>query len=190
MTTKEIHECSSEPKLVQLFSHIEIAHAKKIIKCTWGLKMKNKSSVQETESSHPLALSDFFLNQCYVKGMGLISGVRSRRARFSIYFNKPLPKICLFFDIVGPNESFCTEKIVAELNTFDTEDEEKETQKQLDNQSYDQVQWLVMRAAMQKKATEKNLKIPFFYKTFPDHILITYVPLFTGSIHKSCWNLI
>jgi len=122
----------------------------------------------------PTASSEFFFNRCYVKGMGLISGVRSRRARFSIYYYEPLPKISLIFEIVGPNESFCSEKVVAELNDFDAEE------KQLDNQSQDHVQSLIIRAAMQRKATDRNLKIPFFFKIFPDHILITYIPLFTG----------
>jgi len=183
ITVKEIHESSNEANLVHLLSLIKIAYTKKLIKSTgvsWFKLKPTHSSAEDVKALYPASSLEFFFNRCFVKGMGLISAVRNRRARFSIYYHETLPKISFIFEIVGPNESFCSQKVVAEFSGLDTDDEEKENVKQLVNKSYDQVQSLIMRAAMQKKATDKNLKIPFFYKIFADHILITYIPLFTG----------
>lgn len=124
--------------------------------------------------------------------MGLISGVRSRRSRFSLFYYDPLPKISIIFEIVGPRGSFCSEKVVAEFEAgtsgdydyqeaYDEDYEELQREKQLESKSEEYVQALITRAAMQKKATGNNLKIPFFYKILADHILITYIPLFTGE---------
>lgn len=196
ITVKEIYECSSEAKFVHLLSQIKIAYAKKLIKSTGSpwLKLDKllpnaASTMAKFQNKRKLFSSpttDFFFNRCSIKGMGLISGVRSRRARFSIFFYDPLPVINLIFEIVGPNGSFSSEKVVAEFNQIIESDDDDDysnerSAKQLEIKSYDQMQALIIRAAMQQHATDKNLKIPFFYKLFTDHILITYVPLFTGD---------
>lgn len=184
--------------MVHFLSQIKISYAKRIIKSTGAnwLKLNGQLAAGSANGVQLLPtfapFSEFYFNRCFVKGMGLISGVRSRRSRFSLFYYEPLPKISLIFEIVGPRGSFCSEKVVAEFEAgnsgnfeyqeeYDEDYEELQREKQLESRSEEYVQALITRAAMQKKATGTNLKIPFFYKILADHILITYIPLFTGK---------
>lgn len=140
------------------------------------LQVRRAESRMNNRSLEPRPLSSYtsarlFLNRCFIKGMGLILGVQCRRARFSIHYDpgeQLEPNVNLVIEIVGPNRSFCTENV-----TFD-----EETLKDRESERF--MQNLILRATIRKKSTEVNLKIPFFVEKFVDHLLITYIPFFTG----------
>ena len=106
---------------------------------------------------------------CFAKGMGLILGVRTRKARFNI-FCKPTPKLNLVIEISGPNKTMCSEKI----SVFNP-------RKRV---SADVVTTSVIADYLNRnKFSEDFLKIPLFYEVFPNRIVVTYIPLMKG-IHK------
>lgn len=108
-------------------------------------------------------------NACFAKGMGLILGVRTRRARFNI-FCKPSPKLNLMIEISGPNYTKCSERITAH-------NPKKRMSTDLVTPS------LIAGYLSRKKTTENIQKIPFFYEVMPNRIVVTYIPLEKG-IHK------
>lgn len=179
ITEKEIYECLSESKLVHLLSQIRIFHTKRVIKNTGTslLKMsKQRFSAKTKAIVQYFSNADDFFKKCHIMGMGVVTGVRCRRARFSIYFPTPPTHSSLVIEIVGPNESFSSEKVVIQSNTNSNEDQKNQLK------SFDQIaQNLLMRAAMKTKNYDKNLKIPFFHECLEDHLMVTYVPLFSGE---------
>lgn len=122
------------------------------------------------ENSHQIFESIFGDEKaCFAKGMGLILGVRRRRARFNI-FCKPTDKLNLMIEISGPNNSMCSEKITVH--------------NQKNRISTDIVTSSIIADALNRRLSiEENLKIPFFYEIFPNKIAVTYIPLLKG-IHK------
>lgn len=180
ITETEILECKNEAKLVHLLSQIRVFYAKKVIQNTGSslLKMgKSIASKSTKQINHYFSSMDDHFSKCHIKGMGTVSGVKGRRVRFSIYYLEKLPKCSLIFEIVGPNESFSSEKVMLRNGDEPLNDNKSH----LASMNYDQIaQNLLMRAATKTQSNEKNLKIPFFYEFSTDHLMITYVPLFAG----------
>jgi hypothetical protein len=73
--------------------------------------IKVKDSPENSHKTFELIFVDE--KDCFAKGMGLILGFRTRRARFNL-FCKPTDKLNLMIKISGPNNSMCSEKITVQ----------------------------------------------------------------------------
>ncbi|XP_054164819.1 uncharacterized protein LOC128962470 [Oppia nitens] len=165
--SQEIHDCEEEAKFVYLLSRVKFESMKILMK-----SLIRRSIIDQKDSfgnNHKM-FESLFSDQkaCFAKGMGLILGVRTRKARFNI-FCKPTPKLNLIIEIMGPNNSMCSERI-AIFNP----------KKRF---SADVVTTSLIEHFIHKNKSENTLKIPLFYEVFSNKIVVTYIPLMKG-IHK------
>ncbi|CAG2117009.1 unnamed protein product [Medioppia subpectinata] len=152
----EIHDCKEEAKFVYFLSRVKFESMKLMMR-----SLLKRSIIQRKDSSGAshLMFESLFGDEkvCFAKGMGLILGVRTRKARFNI-FCKPTPKLNLVIEIMGPNNTI---KFSSDIITTS----------------------LIEDFLHRKKSSEDILKIPFFYEVLSNKIVITYIPLMKG-IHK------
>ncbi|CAG2162110.1 unnamed protein product [Oppiella nova] len=164
----EIHDCKEEAKFVYFLSRVKFESMKLLMK-----SLLKRSIIQKRDSSGAshMMFESLFSDEkvCFAKGMGLILGVRTRKARFNI-FCKPTPKLNLMIEIMGPNNTMCSEKIAvfSQKRKFSSDVITKS---------------LIEDFLNRKKSSEDILKIPFFYEVFSNKIVVTYIPLMKG-IHK------